>query len=600
MKHTCIALAVMCLTLGVASASEEFKPGTYTAAAQGNGGPVPVTVVFTKNSIESIKVGTNKETQGIGSVPIEQLPAKIIKNQSLAVNAVSGATVTSNAILAAVAECVKKAGGDPAKLMKKEVNKQAAGHKELATDVVVVGAGAAGQIATIRAAELGKKVVLLERQPFSGGAAAVNGGTVVLQGSKIQKEAGVTDDSPEIMTDDYLKNGHNLNDRRMLSLYVNNVGPTIDWATSYANMPIDTKAGFTNEAEHSKPRTMRWVEGAQGATKALKAAVAKSGAQVFLGTPAEELIYENGKVIGVKAKDSDGTTYTIKAPAVILTTGGYGNNKSMLSGNLKNSLYYGVKSSNGEGHKMAMAIGAKTQMMDLGKIYPNGIEVAPGIAKSTIWSNKAAFEDNSGIMVNKAGKRVISELDTNHNIKEIVVKQGGKLFILMDQKSWDAFMGKLNITGITKRDIEKWLANEGKSAPIVVTADSIPAVAKKAGIDGAELMKTAGRYNKFVEAGKDDDFNRPAKFMKAKIASVGPYYIIEQQPRFATTMGGLVTDTKLNVVDKNDKPIPGLFAAGEIVGGAMGDDSPPGGNMAWALTSGKLAAEAAANSITSK
>ena len=85
--------------------------------------------------------------------------------------------------------------------------------------------------------------------------------------------------------------------------------------------------------------------------------------------------------------------------------------------------------------------------------------------------------------------------------------------------------------------------------------------------------------------------------MKKQVAAVGPYYIVEQQPRFATTMGGVVTNDKLNVVDKNNKPIPGLFAAGELVGGAMGDDSPPGGNMAWAMTSGKLAAEQAVNSL---
>ena len=217
--------------------------------------------------------------------------------------------------------------------------------------------------------------------------------------------------------------------------------------------------------------------------------------------------------VGVKAEGDNGIHYTIKAPEVILTTGGFGANKSMLAGSLKNSLYYGVKSSNGEGQQMAMKIGAKTQMMDLGKIYPNGMEVAPGIAKSTIWSNKAAFEDHSGIMVNKAGKRVISELDTNHNIKNEEVKQGGKLFILMDQPSYDAFLTKLSITGISKGDMDKWLAQDGKGYPIVVKADSIPAVAKKAGVNGAELLKTVARYNGFVKAGKDADFNRPAKFM---------------------------------------------------------------------------------------
>ncbi|WP_302987560.1 FAD-binding protein, partial [uncultured Parasutterella sp.] len=437
----------------------------------------------------------------------------------------------------------------------------------------------------------------IEKMPFTGGAAAVNGGTVVIQGSKIQKEAGVKDDSPAIMTEDYIKNGHNLNDRRMLELYVNNVGPMVDWATTEGGMQLNTKAGFTNEAEHSKPRVMRWVDGAQGATRNFKASVEKSGAKVLLATPAKELIVDNGRVVGVKAEGDNGIHYTIKAPVVILTTGGFGANKSMLAGSLKNSLYYGVKSSNGEGHQMAMKIGAKTQMMDLGKIYPNGMEVAPGIAKSTIWSNKAAFEDHSGIMVNKAGKRVISELDTNHNIKNEEVKQGGKLFILMDQPSYDAFLTKLSITGISKGDMDKWLAQDGKGYPIVVKADSIPAVAKKAGVNGAELLKTVARYNGFVKAGKDADFNRPAKFMKEVIADKGPYYIVEQQPRFATTMGGVVTDMNLNVLDENNKPIKGLFAAGELVGGAMGDDSPPGGNMAWAMTSGKLAAERAVQSL---
>lgn len=593
-KLNLLSVSVLLAMSMSAAQAVEFIPGTYIAAAKGNGGDVPVTVTFSKDKIEKIQVGTNKETPGIGSVAIEQVPAAIVKNQSLAVNAVAGASITSKAILAAVAACVSKAGANP-EALQTTVQKQAqkAEEKTLNADIAIVGAGAAGQTAAIRASQLGKKVILLEKMPFAGGAAAVNGGTVVIQGSKIQKDAGVKDDSPEIMTEDYIKNGHGLNDKRMLDLYVHNVGSMIDWATTDGGMQLNTKAGFTNEAEHSKPRVMRWVDGAQGATRNFKASVEKSGAKVMLGTPVEEITLNNGAVTSVKAKGNGGVLYTIKAPAVILTTGGFGANKDMLTGNLKNALYYGVKSSNGDGHRMAMKIGAKTQMMDLGKIYPNGMEVAPGIAKSTIWSNKAAFENNSGIMVNRAGKRVISELDTNHNIKNEEVKQGGKLFILMDQKTYDAFLTKLNITGISKGDMDNWLAQDGKGYPIVVKADSIPAVAKKAGVNGAELQKTVARYNTFVKNGKDEEFNRPAKFMKTQVSLTGPYYIVEQQPRFATTMGGVVTDRTLNVVNKQDKPIKGLFAAGELVGGAMGDDSPPGGNMAWAMTSGKLAAESA-------
>lgn len=220
------ALSVVALS-GAAQAAT-FNPGTYTVVSKGNGGEVPVTVTFTKNAIESVKIGANKETPGIGSIAIEKLPKAIVDSQSLALNGVSGASITSHAILAAVAACVKQAGGNVDELSKAKAQKAVVKNETLNADIAVVGAGAAGQTATIRASQLGKKVILIEKMPFTGGAAAVNGGTVVIQGSKIQKEAGVKDDSPAIMTEDYIKNGHNLNDRRMLELYVNNVGPMVD------------------------------------------------------------------------------------------------------------------------------------------------------------------------------------------------------------------------------------------------------------------------------------------------------------------------------------------------------------------------------------
>lgn len=596
-KYLAAAAALSCFALSAAQGAT-YKAGTYTASAQGIGGPVQVSVTFTDSKIESIRIGANKETPGIGSVALEKLPAQIVESQSLGVDKISGASMSSSAVLTAVADCVKQAGGDPAALKLVPVVAKTTGKaKTLETDIVIVGAGGAGQVATLRATELGKKVVLLEKMPFVGGAAAVNGGTVVIQGSQLQKELGVKDDSPELMRRDLLKNGHNLNDKGKLDLYVNNVGPTIDWLLK-TGLKIDTKAGFTNEAEYSRPRCIRWVGGAPANMKRMYALVGKSGAQVFTGTRAQELIVENGAVVGVKAQASDGTAYTIKSKAVLLSTGGFGYAKDLLTGSLKQSLYYGPVSSTGDGHKMAKAAGAKLQLMEYGKIYPNGVEVAPGIAKSTIWANKNAFEKGSGILVARSGKRVISENASNNAIKGVELKQpDSKLFILMDQKSFDLFKQGLSIGGITSQEIDKWIAADGKGTPQLVKADTIEAAAAKVGVDGKGLAQEAKAYNGFVKAGKDSAFNRPQRFMNAPIASEGPYYIIEQQPRFATTMGGVVTDEHFNVISTSGKPIKGLFAAGELVGGSMGDDSPPGGNMGWAVTSGKLAAEGAAASL---
>ncbi len=597
MKQKILLSMVAASLATIWGSAQAYSPGTYSASAQGLGGLVPVTVEFTADAIKSIKVGPNKETPGIGTTAIEKLPDQIVSNQSLGVDVISGATKSSNAILAAVADCVKQAGGDPKALALVPVKKIAGAKKELSTDLVIVGAGGAGQVASIRASQLGKKVVLIEKMPFVGGAAAINGGTVVVQGSKLQKELGVTDDSPKLMTQDLLKNGHGKNDRGKLRLYVDHVGPTIDWLLE-TGLKIDTKAGFTNEAEYSRPRCIRWEGGAPANMKRMFGLVQQSGTKVFTGTRVEELVTENGRVVGVKATAADGTQYTIRSKGVLLATGGFGYAKDLLSGSLKQSLYYGPVSSTGDGHKMAEKVGAKLQMMDLGKIYPNGVEVAPGIAKSTIWANKNAFEKGSGILVTKQGKRLISETASNNAIKNVELKQpGSMLYIVMDAPTFDLFKKGLNIGGIAEAEINTWIAQDGKKSPLLVKADTVEAAAAKLGINAKNLKAEVAKYNGFVAKGKDRAFNRPKKFMNAAISENGPFYIIEQQPRFATTMGGVVTDDNFNVLDKKGKKIEGLFAAGELVGGAMGDDSPPGGNMGWAVTSGRLAAEGAVNSI---
>ena len=602
MKYrTKLIAAAVALSLSAAGATwaAGYKAGTYKASAQGMGGPVQVEVTFTGSAIQSVRIiGQVSETPGIGTTALEKLPPRIVESQSLGVAAISGASKSSAAVLTAVADCVRQAGGDPKALMMVPVKKPAkGGAKTIETDLAIVGAGGSGQVAALRASSLGKKVVLLEKMDFVGGAAAINGGTVVVQGSKLQKELGVKDDSPELMRQDLLKNGHSINDKGKLDLYVNNVGPTIDWLLEQG-LKIDTEADFTNEAEYSRPRCIRWVGGAPGNMQRLYGLVKKTNSQVFTGTRAQELIVEDGAVVGVKAVGSDGTTYTIKSKAVLLATGGFGFAKDLLTGSLKQSLYYGPVSSTGDGHKMAKAVGAKLQLMQYGKIYPNGVEVAPGIAKSTIWANKNAFEKGAGILIARNGKRVISETASNNAIKNVELKQpGSKLFILMDKPTFDNFELGLNIGGITSQEIEAWIAQDGKGTPQLVKADTIESAATKLGIDGQNLKKEVARYNDFVKAGKDADFERPAKFMTKPMLDKGPYFIIEQQPRFATTMGGVVTNDSFNVLDTNGKPIKGLFAAGELVGGSMGDDSPPGGNMGWAVTSGKLAAEGAVGSM---
>ena len=570
-----------------------FTPGTYTATAAGRNGDITVEVIFSADKISDVKVVKHSETEGIGTSATDKLPGKIVEKQSLGIDAVAGATITSDAIIAAVADCVKQAGGDPEALKDVETEtSEPAEEKTMETDLVIVGGGGAGMVAAIRARELGLDVILLEKMPFMGGALSISGGNQVVMGSKMQKDLGVKDDSAKSMVDDFMANGANLNVPELIKLYADNVGETSDWLQENG-VTYNIEGGLHKLAEYSHDRELAYTGGGAGAGEAMRNKVDESGATVLLNTRATELITDDkGNVTGVIAADET-TKYTVKAKAVLLATGGYGYNKDLLEGDMKNALYYGPVSSTGDGLLMATADGvdADTRLLEYGKRYPNGIEVSEGIAKSTINGNIPAWK-KSAILVNKEGKRVVNEKASNRTILETELEQTGQeLYLVMDQETFDVWKDALGY------DVQEYLDANGKSTPVFGHGDTIEDAAKAAGVDGKELAKTVETYNGYVKTGEDKEFGRLAEYMTMPIGD-GPYYIVEQKPRFATTMGGLVIDTDLHVINKSGKIIENLFAAGELVGGVMGDDSPSGANNGWAVTSGKLAAESIAKKLS--
>ena len=580
-------------TAAATAASEEagiYTPGTYTGTAAGKNGDVKVEVTFSANAIDSVKVVEHSETAGISDGAIENIPTAIVENQSLAVDTVSGATITSDAILKAVADAVAQAGGDVEALKNAAAPAGEKEAKELSADVIVVGGGGAGMAAATRLAQLGKSVILVEKSGFLGGAISVSGGNQVVMGSQLQIDNGVADDSVESMVADFEANGANKNNKEILTLFAENVGATTDWLV--ASCGITFEEGLHQLGEYSHNRELAYTGGGAGFAEAMRKAVEEAGVQVLLNTKAESLIADNGTVTGVKAASSD-ADYTLTAGDVVLATGGYGANKDMLTDEMKSALYYGPASSTGEGIQMAQAVGAQTANMEYGKRYPNGIEVSEGMAKSTIAGNIVGWT-MSAILVNKDGNRVVNEKASNRTILEEELKQeGGELYLLLDAETFEAWKAKLAPAGISDADIEKYLEANGTTTPVFAHGETLEEAAAAAGINADNLKATVEKYNGFVAKGSDDDFGRAATYLTKTIGE-GPYYIVEQKPRFATTMGGLVINTSMQVLNEAGEPISGLYAAGENCGQVMGDDSPSGANNAWALTSGKLAADAIA------
>ena len=407
MKKTMVLVLTLAMLLSSAAAFA-MTDGTYTASADGRNGPVAVEVTIAGDAIEKIEVVSHDETPGIGTNATDTLPGAIVESQSLGVEAVAGATVTSEAILAAVADCVAQAGGDAEALKAVEVAEKVPTREEtVETQLVVVGGGGAGMTAAIRARELGLDVVLLEKMSFMGGAISISGGNQVVAGSQMQKDLGVTDDSVESMVADFMANGANLNVPELITLYAANVGETSDWLESIG-VTYNLEGGLHKLAEYSHDRELAYTGSGAGAAEAMRNLVNEGGTKVLLNTRATELIVENGAVAGVIANDAE-TVYTIHADAVLLATGGYGYNKDLLEGDMKNALYYGPVSSTGDGLLMATAEGvdADTRLLEFGKRYPNGIEVSEGIAKSTINGNIPAWK-MSAILVNREGVRVVN------------------------------------------------------------------------------------------------------------------------------------------------------------------------------------------------
>ena len=569
-----------------------FTPGTYTGVGAGKNGDITVEVTFSADKIERITVVSHSETPSLSDAAIANIPTQIVESQSLGVDAVSGATYTSNGIVDAVADAVKQAGGDVEALKSVQIAAGEHVEEELTTDVVVVGGGGAGMSAAVRLAELGQQVILFEKASFLGGAISVSGGNQVIMGSQLQADNGVEDDSVESMVADFEANGAGKNNEEILTLFAENVGAATDGLV--ASCGIEFEPGLHQLGEYSHNRELAYTGGGAGFAERMRKAVESSGATVYLSTKVESLLVEDGAVVGVKAVSTDGTKeYTVHAANVVLATGGYGNNKDMLTDEMKSALYYGPSTSTGDGIRMAEAVNAQTANMEYGKRYPNGIEVDTGIAKSTIAGNIVGWT-MSAILVNADGNRVVNEKASNRTILEEELQQpGGMLYLLLDSETFEVWKTKLAPAGISEGDIEKYLAANGTTTPVFAHGETLEEAAAAAGVNAENLAATVEKYNSFVEKGEDADFGRNASYLTMKIGA-GPYYLIEQKPRFATTMGGLVVNTNMQVLNQEGSAISGLYAAGETCGQVMGDDSPSGANNAWAITSGKLAADAIA------
>lgn len=560
-----------------------FTPGTYEGTGKGYGGDIKVSVTVDETSITDIEVVEQTETEGVGGAALPTLVDKVLSAQSVNIDGVSGATYTSDGFLTAVREAITASGADPDALGQGQTGGDEA--KEtvtMSTDVVVVGAGGAGLAAALTAAQNGADVVVLEKMAMVGGASSMAGGGTNATGSQWQQSYGI-EDSPEAYFMDIMENGHFFSDARTLWLYANTQGAAFDWlvAEDGAALPY-VNSQPSPSAEHSYGRTFSPEGGGAGVVSALQQKVTDLGVEILLETPAQELMVTDGTVTGVKALAADGTPYEITANSVILATGGYGANTDMLPETVTSLPYAGAVSATGDGLNMATAIGADAINLDKVNIQPHSIILPDGRGQHTFQGCLAMYNKTGSILVSDQGVRFVNEQGSANDIKA-GMEQNEHSYLIMDAASFETYAQTCIAShNFTQEQLDQWLEANGTSNPVFAHADSLEGLAAIVGIPSGALTETVERYNGFVSAGEDTDFGRKVSTAMGD----GPYYAVEMNLRYYATLGGLHINDNMQVLDTDGQPIQGLYAAGEVVGGVVGDIYAPGSLFGWAMTSG--------------
>ena len=544
----------------------KMTPGTYEGTAAGMRGDLTVAVTVDEISLLSVEVTNSVDTPVISDAAIDVLPGKIVEEQNLQVDNVSGATMTSLGIKNAVANAIEQAGGDP-KAFKKDIEAKEKTETETQDyDVVVVGAGMSGMSAAIEIARNSdEKVLVLEKEAYTGGSSRVCGGGIWAVNSELNKEIGQDSTLEEYI--DFMKmrgETDDLNTGLMQSIY-NKSADVIEYY--YENgLPVSLETWSLGNPDSQLPvlwakknDDTSWETGESGVFDAVQAIAEKLGVEIRLNSKVTELVQADGAVSGVRVEDPD-NTYQINAKQVILATGGFTRNRDMveeLAPDYVNAFAFTGAGSTGDG--ITLTEDLDTVLVGEGMMGLSGLNMNTGYYGSEgnlVWLPQ--------LKVNAEGKTFGME----------TAFYGDTLKMLLDQTGSCAYGIFDSTTTVTDR------LDEAVADGLAAKYDSLEELAADKGIDAAALAQTA-QENSLAD---------------------GPYYCIVIKPLFIGSIPGLSVDEGCRVLTSAGEPIEGLLACGELVFGNVFNRAYPasGTGMATSAYTGAIAGSTAVDALSAE
>lgn len=447
------------------------------------------------------------------------------------------------------------------------------------TQVLIVGAGACGTIAALAANERGAEVLVLERDAKPTGSTSLSGGQIPAAGTKLQRAAGLMDDTPEILANDLINKAHGECDHEIAWLIARESAKTVDWLVDRYKLPLSCVLDFRYPG-HSRPH-MHASPSRFGAEilAALLSAVESEGIPIATSARVSDLYADaEGRIRGVRVARPDGKTEDIGCDALILACCGYGGDKEMLAKyipQMVNAHFHGHTGNTGDAVKWGEALGASVK--DMGSFQGHGAVATP---YNTHIGWPAITE--GGYQVNKHGKRFSNE---NEGYSEQALKVAAQ----PDRVAWLVFDERCHRIATQMHSHV-----EAENAGALKICETPQDLAHVIGCDAGRLAQTMEEVEEVAAGRKKDPFGRD---FTGKPPLKPPYRVVKIMGALFHTQGGLEVNKEMRVLRKDGTPFPNLFAGG---GAARGLSGPAdwgylsGSGLLTATNMGRLAGEAAA------